>query len=248
MNISIGNGPYGVVIGNGITIITFGVAGSYASRNNNNKIQNFNIQNVKRGIQFDGLAIPAFDEGNEVSGPVFTSAAAGVWTGGSRITNFGGATAGTDYAIGIDGQKSLKVFNVQIDGGNETTNGTAISGIHFGTAASTCDGADNVEIYNCVIRNIDHTGAAPTAGVAGIRATAATLHTLKIYNNVIYDLRNLGSAAGNLLMAFQFNGPTTQSKIELLQLNQYFQCAHQCIRCCPWFYCKCYSSYCGCKK
>ena len=215
LNTSIGNGPYGVVVGNGITIITFGVAGSYASRNNNNKIQNFTIQNVKRGIQFDGLAIPAFDEGNQVSGPAFTSAAAGVWTGGSRITNFGAATAGTDYAIGIDGQKSLKVFNVQIDGGNETTAGTAISGIHFGTAASTCDGADNVEIYNCVIRNMDNTNALPTAGVAGIRATAATLHTLKIYNNVIYDLRNLGSAAGNLLMAFQFNGPTTQSKIEL---------------------------------
>lgn len=215
LNTSITNGPYGVVVGNGTTIITFGITGSYASRNNNNKIQNFTIQNVKRAIQFDGLTIPSFDEGNEVSGPAFTSAAGGVWTGGSRISNFGGATTGTDYGIGIDGQRNLKVFNVQIDGGNETTNGTAISGIHFGTAASTCDGADNVEIYNCVIRNIDHTGALPTAGVAGIRATAATLHRLKIYNNVIYDLRNINSAAGNLLMAFQLNGPTTGSKIEL---------------------------------
>lgn len=214
-NTSITNGPYGVAVGNGTTIITFGTAGTYASRNNFNKIQNFTISGIKRGIQFDGLALPAFDEGNEISGPAFTSAAGGTWLGGSRITNFGGATSGTDYGIGIDGQKNMKVFNVQIDGGSATTAGTAMSGIHFGTAASTSDGADNVEVYNCVVRNIDNTAATPTAGVAGIRATATTQHTVKIYNTAVYDLRNLGSGTGNLLMAFQFNGPGAASKIEL---------------------------------
>ena len=213
-NTSLTNGPYGVAVGNGTTIVTFGLAGTYASRNNNNKIQNFTIQNVKRGIAFDGLPIPAFDEGNEVSGPPFTSATGGVWVGGSRITNFGGATSGTDWGISIDGQKSMKVFNVQIDADTETTAGTATSGIHFGTAASTADGADNVEIYNCVVHGIVHTTSL-TSGAVGIRASGTTLHTVKIYNTAIYDIQAPLATGANVMVGMLLTNTGAGTKFEL---------------------------------
>jgi hypothetical protein len=216
-NAAVTNAPYGVVVANGTTILgtTIGTAGTYASRNNNNRIQNFTIRNVKRGIQFDGLAIPAFDEGNEVSGPPFTSATGGVWVGGSRITDFGTGTS-TDYGIGIDGQKNLKVFNVQIDGGSETGAAVALSGIHFGTAATTSDGADNVEIYNCVIRDLANTNAAPTAFTNGIRASGSTLHTVKLYNTAIYDIRSAGSASTTAgLAGINFDATGAGSRLEL---------------------------------
>lgn len=209
------NGPYGVLVQNGTTLVSaLGTAGTYASRNNNNRIQNFTITGVKRGVSFSGLALPAFDEGNEISGPPFTSAAGGNWVGGSRIRIIGGATSGTDWGIGIDGQKNMKVFNVHIDSLIGTTAGTAISGIHFGTAASTAVGADNVEVFNNVIHDINHTNST-TSGAVGIRASATTLHTSKIYNNAIYDIKAPLATGANVMVGMLLTNTGATTKFEL---------------------------------
>jgi photosystem II stability/assembly factor-like uncharacterized protein len=209
------NGPYGVLVQNGTALVAaLGTAGTYDSRNNNNKIQNFTIRGVKRGISFSGLTVPAFDQGNEISGPAFTSATGGTWVGGSRITSIGGATSGTDWGIGIDAQKNMKVFNVQIDSLVGTTAGTAASGIHFGTAASTALGADNVEIYNNVIHNLNHTNST-TSGIVGIRASGTALHTSKIYNNAIYDIQAPLATGANVMVGMMLTNTGTGTKFEL---------------------------------
>lgn len=209
---------FGAVIANGTSILgtTTGTAGAYASRANNNKIQNFFITNVKRGVQLDGLPYPAYNEGNEVSGPAFTSAAGGVWTGGSRVTNFGTSSTGTDYGVGIDGEKGAKVFNVQIDGGLEfLASSAALSGIHFGISASGSDGCNEVEIYNCVIRNLENiSGATNTAN--GIRCSGTAFpHTVKIYNTAIYDLRNGIATGANGVVGIQLTSSIVGNKFEL---------------------------------
>ena len=209
------NGPYGVLVQNGTALIAaLGTTGTYASRNNNNKIQNFTINGAKRGVSFSGLLMPAYDEGNEVSGNVFTSATGGTWVGGSRITNGGGSTSGTDWGVGIDGQKNLKVFNLQIDNFTETSASPALSGIHFGTAASTSLGSEDAQIYNCVIHNFQN-NLSLASGVIGIRASGATIHTMKIYNNAIYDLRAPIATGANVVVGGLLTSSGTGTKIEL---------------------------------
>ena len=209
------NGPYGVLVQNGTAVVAaLGLAGTNASRNNNNKIQNFTINGAKRGVTFSGLVIPAFDQGNEVSGPAFTSAAGGTWVGGSRITNGGGSTSGTDWGVGIDGQKDMKVFNVQVDNFIETNATPALSGIHFGNAVSTANGSDNAQVYNCVIHNLEN-NLSTASGVIGIRASGATLHTLKIYNNAIYDLRATIATGATVVVGALLTPTGAGSKIEL---------------------------------
>ncbi len=206
---------YGVAVGNGTTLLTsFGVTGTYASRNNNNKIQNFTVSGARRGVVFNGLAIPSNDEGNEVSGPAFTSAAGGVWVGGSRVTSFGGSSSGTDYGVGLDGQKDMKVFNVQVDSCTGFGVTTATVGIHVGFNANGTAGAQNVEIYNNVIRNISN-NVSLSSGVTGIRSTGAVLTLLKIYNNLIYDLRAPLANAANVVAGMNLNGPSVGSKLEI---------------------------------
>lgn len=154
-------------------------------QNDNNKYYNLNIQNVYRGIFLLGNTTYP-DTGCEIG----TIAGGITYIGGPSAGDIGAGSSGATGVL-VNNQSSFKVFNCIV---RNVSSGTATRGI------STNLSQGNSEIYNNQVYGIRNTSTTSTGVVYGIESTLYTTsgtQSIKIYNNVVYDLTSAYTGAAS---------------------------------------------------